>query len=254
MIFATTTIGDDCMTSKLRKIIDGVDISNFRLVADAAYQLEPAIGKLESTGTCTIAEADDGWSYFCQRVIEQFNKDIQVPDELPTTEQIQDGLYNNFFNFVVLAAVAIEDKALPLCSWAAFNKHMYQGFEDEIACLRFLLSNGFDANAADHQGMTALHYMSTMQVPMQSHPRAVRLLLAAGANPNLQNKNGDTPLCYMSGNRKILPALEESFYLLLAAGADPTIAATDGTTAISLLKSGEKSEAKNRMLARMEKS
>jgi hypothetical protein len=155
-------------------------------------------------------------------------------------QRIEFDLYDNYFHAAVagVAAARIHEpaKSLPLLAWAAFNKHSYRGYKDEIAVLRMLLGAGYDPNAQDCNGMTALHYMASMQTYPFSHPRAVRLLIEAGANPNIQNERGDSPLCYLAGNRQWTDELNYSAILLLDAGANPRLAANDGATPLGLLK------------------
>jgi ankyrin repeat protein len=157
-----------------------------------------------------------------------------------TPDGMVSALHDNYlFGAIAAVLAAIDDQSarqLPLLPAAAFNKHTYQGYHDEIACLRFLLWAGFDPDATDSAGRTALHFMASMQNLPWSHPRAVRLLLAAGADPNLQNKNGDTAFCYMSGNADWSSQLTETAWVLLNNGANPMIPAKDGESAYTLLK------------------
>lgn len=154
-------------------------------------------------------------------------------------QRIESDLYDNYFDAAVagVEAARIHEpaKGLPLLAWAAFNKHSYGGYKNEIAILRMLLGAGYDPNAQDNRGMTALHYMASMQTYPYSHPRAVRLLIKAGANPNIRNERGDSPLCFMTGNRKWTDELNRSAILMLDAGANPHLAANDGTTPFGML-------------------
>lgn len=155
-------------------------------------------------------------------------------------QRVEFDLYDNYFHAAVAGVVAARihepAKGLPLLAWAAFNKHSYRGYKDEIAILRMLLGAGYDPNAQDNNGMTALHYMASMQNYPFSHPRAVRLLIEAGANPNIQNERGDSPLCYLCGNQRWTDELNHSAIMLLDAGANPRLAANDGATPLGLLK------------------
>jgi hypothetical protein len=193
-----------------------------------------------------IEALDEVWAIVCEAAAKRA---VSLAEDSPEFARnlsqslspggLQDALYDNYL-FGALAGVfaAHADnsiQAMPALAWAAFNKHSYQGYRDEIACLRMLLWAGFDPNAQDERGMTALHYMASQQHLPASHPRAVRLLLEAGSNPNLQNVRGDTPLCYLSGNEKWTGALHDSALMLLSAGADPNLPSADGATAISLM-------------------
>jgi ankyrin repeat protein len=105
---------------------------------------------------------------------------------------------------------------------------------DEIACLRLLLWAGFDPNARNDSGNTALIYMASLRTRLVSHPRAIRLLLGVGANPNLTNKTGDTALCYLSGNKNWFAAHTVAAWQLLDGGANPFVKANDGECAYSM--------------------
>ena len=158
-------------------------------------------------------------------------------------DEMRNALHDNYVYGALAAAFAARNngsmKKLPLLAAAAFNKNKYAGYHDEIACLRMLLWAGFDPNAQDSNGMTALHYMAALKVNAGSHPRAVRLLLAAGINPNLKNANGDTTLCYLAGNTAWRPAHNETAWMLLQNGADPLVKANDGESAYSLWKKNQ---------------
>lgn len=191
-----------------------------------------------------IEALDEIWAIVCEVAAKKAASLAEGNPEFArrlslSPKELENALYDNYL-FGALAGVfsAHTDnsvKAEPALAWAAFNKHAYQGYKDEIACLRMLLWAGFDPDAQDESGMTALHYMASQKHLPASHPRAVRLLLEAGANPNLQNVRGDTPLCYLSGNEKWTGELHHSAWMLLSAGADPNLPAGDGATALSLM-------------------
>lgn len=159
-------------------------------------------------------------------------------------EEAKRALYDNYLSAAIAAIYAAKTnksiRKLPLLSAAAFNKHKYEGYQGEIACLRMLLWAGFDPNAQDSYGKTALHFMAALKIHPGSHPRAVRLLLQAGANPNLKNDNGDTALCFLAGNTVWTAAHTKSAWILLQNGADPFAKARDGESAYSLWKKTEK--------------
>lgn len=192
-----------------------------------------------------IDALDDIWGQVCKKALE---KAIQFAEDSPSfagdlnlpAAKIMAALNDNYV-FGALAAVFAaarnkEAKAWPVLAEAAFNKNRYVGFQDEIACLRMLLWAGFDPNAQDEQGRTALHFMASLKNLPGSHPRAVRLLLKAGIDPNLKNEIGDTALCYMAGNESWLDAMDETAWMLLRNGANPLLKANDGSSAYTLWK------------------
>lgn len=192
-----------------------------------------------------VAALDEAWSVLSATAVERA---LELGFDPGTTdlEQIERDLYDNYFHAAVAGVVVAHQneavKQLPLLAWAAFNKHSYEGFKDEIALLRMLLWAGYDPNAQDEHGMTALHYMASMKVPPNAHRRAVRLLLQAGADPNIQNERGDSALCYLSGNSGWNAALHFTAIDLIQAGADPLLPANDGATALSLLQQEDPAE------------
>jgi len=115
--------------------------------------------------------------------------------------------------------------------------------------VRALLKDRADANAAQADGMTALHWAA-----YHDDTDAANLLLAAGASPKAANRYGVTPLSLActNGNEQIVRAL-------LKAGADPNAALRGGETALmtaartgrvgpvkALLDAGAKVDAKER--------
>jgi ankyrin repeat protein/fermentation-respiration switch protein FrsA (DUF1100 family) len=85
-----------------------------------------------------------------------------------------------------------------------------------------LLETGVDVNAAQVDGMTALHW-----AVYHDAPDAAKLLVKAGANANATNRYGVAPLSLAceNGNAELVE-------LLLAAGADPNTALPGGETAL----------------------
>lgn len=200
-----------------------------------------------------FVEALDGiWASVCEAAVE--NAGYQAQDSLDLARKLsqcltpgglQEALYDNYL-FGALAAVFAASKdnsiqAMPALAWAAFNKHSYQGYKDEIACLRMLLWAGFDPNAQEELGGTALHFMASLQNEPGSHPRAVRLLLESGIDPNIQNVQGDSALCYLAGNEAWTNARTETAWLLLKNGANPLLEAKDGANAYTLWKQNRNS-------------
>jgi uncharacterized protein len=77
--------------------------------------------------------------------------------------------------------------------------------EDAIEAITLLLDRGFDLNAANDNGDTALH----LAVTNRGAPEIVRFLIARGANLQAQNKRGQTPLAAAMASRKELGHLIE---------------------------------------------
>jgi ankyrin repeat protein len=115
--------------------------------------------------------------------------------------------------------------------------------------VRALLKDRADANAAQADGMTALHWAA-----YHDNTEAAKLLLAAGASAKAENRYGVTPLSLActNGNEDIVKAL-------LAAGADANGTLRGGETALmtaartgrvgavkALLDAGAKAGAKDR--------
>ncbi len=90
------------------------------------------------------------------------------------------------------------------------------------ARVQTLLKERFDPNAAQVDGMTALHWAA-----QHDNLEATKLLLAAGANAKAANRYGVTPLplACTNGNVEIVRAL-------LAAGADANTSLRGGETAL----------------------
>lgn len=215
------------------------------MLGEAERQYDPDDADYEG-----YLEALDGiWGGVCsmavKRAVSLANDSREFSDDLNLDAYgIESALADNYL-YGALAAVfsARKDNSvlkLPMLSAAAFNKNNYEGYKDEIACLRMLLWAGFDPNAKDSEGKTALHLMASLRVNPGSHPRAVRLLLDAGIDPNLKNKSGDTALCFMAGNTTWNNAHTKSAWLMLDGGADPLAEANDGECAYSLWKKNRK--------------
>jgi hypothetical protein len=195
-----------------------------------------------------IDALDSAWGTICVAALKKTaslaGDDASLEDDLnASADDMRVALHDNYLHGALAAVIAAgKDESmrkLPLLAAAAFNKHTYNGYQDEIACLRMMLWAGYDPNAQTSNGITALHYMASMKSNLASHPRAVRLLLKAGIDPNLKNENGDTPLCYMAGNTTWHEVHTQSAWLLLDNGADPLAEANDGECAYSLLRKNQ---------------
>jgi ankyrin repeat protein len=77
--------------------------------------------------------------------------------------------------------------------------------EEAIQAITLLLDRGFDLNAANDNGDTALH----LAVTNRGAPAIVKFLIARGANLKAQNKRGQTPLAAAMASRKELGPLIE---------------------------------------------
>src|SRR6266568_876068 len=89
--------------------------------------------------------------------------------------------------------------------------------------VKALLKQAADVNAAQGDGMTALHWAA-----MKNDADLAQTLLYAGANVRAKTRIGDyTPLVLAakSGNAAVMPAL-------IAAGADVNTKTSNGTTAL----------------------
>jgi ankyrin repeat protein len=107
--------------------------------------------------------------------------------------------------------------------------------------VRTLLKQGVDVNAAQGDGMTALHWAAR-----HGDADLARVLLYAGANPKAATRlGGYTPLLMASqlGHAAVIKALLES-------GADVSTATTNGTTPLMLAAASGNGEALALLLAR----
>jgi len=75
--------------------------------------------------------------------------------------------------------------------------------EEAIEAISLLLDRGFDINAANDNGETALH----LAVTNRGAPEIVRFLISKGANLKALNKRGQTPLAAAMASRKELGPL-----------------------------------------------
>jgi ankyrin repeat protein len=100
--------------------------------------------------------------------------------------------------------------------------------------VRALLKLGVDVNAAEGDGMTALHWAAR-----KGDLELAQMLLFAGANPRAMTRLGAyTPLILASqiGSAAIID-------LLITAGADPKAATTSGTTPLMLASASGRADA-----------
>jgi ankyrin repeat protein len=106
--------------------------------------------------------------------------------------------------------------------------------------VRALLKQGMDVNAAEGDGMTALHWAAR-----KGDLELAQMLLYAGANVRASTRLGAyTPIILASQNGNA--ALIE---LLIKSGADPKVATTSGTTPLMLAAASGRADAVNVLLA-----
>ena len=109
---------------------------------------------------------------------------------------------------------------------------------DKVA-VRALLKSGGDVNAAQGDGMTALHWAS-----IKGDAELAQMLIYAGANVKATTRLGSySPLILAAreGHADVIAAL-------LAAGADPKAATTTGTTALMLAAASGNARAVNMLV------
>src|SRR5690349_4479256 len=111
----------------------------------------------------------------------------------------------------------------------------------DAAAVRAALTGGEDVNAAQGDGMTALHWAAR-----RGDLDVVKMLLAAGANVRAKTRLGDyTPLLLASetGHAAVIDALA-------AAGADPKAATASGVTPLMLAAASGQVDAVTALVAR----
>ena len=111
---------------------------------------------------------------------------------------------------------------------------------NDVTTVRTLLQEGADVNAAQGDGMTALHWAAR-----HDNVELARMLLYAGANLRATTRiGGYTPLLLagLAGRAAMLD-------LLLEAGADPNTATTTGATALHLATATGEADAVRTLIA-----
>ncbi len=113
--------------------------------------------------------------------------------------------------------------SLPVAAWAVGSDPvpLVEAAKDgNSQLLRVLLQQHANVNAAEADGMTALHW-----VIRADDSAAARVLIGAGANVNAANRYGITPLSLAAANGSA-----GTIDLLLKAGANPNAALPSGET------------------------
>lgn len=104
--------------------------------------------------------------------------------------------------------------------------------------IAYLLSLGADPSIPERQRTrTPLH-----MVAQDGDTEVAELLLEHGANPNAQEENGNTPLweaVFRAGKSGVSPMIQ----VLVAAGADPTMKNNSGVSSLDLAKNLSKQDA-----------
>ena len=109
----------------------------------------------------------------------------------------------------------------------------------DLAAVKTLLKTGTDVNAAQGDGMTALHWAA-----MQGDQDLVQMLLAAGANVRATTRLGGYTALHLAtqgGHSQAAAAL-------LAAGSDPNLVTATGATATMLAANAGSAETVTRLI------
>jgi len=110
----------------------------------------------------------------------------------------------------------------------------------DTAAVKTLLTNGEDVNAAQGDGMTALHWAAR-----HGDAQLVSMLLAAGANVRATTRLGAYTPIIMAAELGHAPSIEA----LIAAGADPKSTTASGVTALMLADASGQADAVKALLA-----
>lgn len=111
----------------------------------------------------------------------------------------------------------------------------------DIAAVRALLKQGADVNAAQGDGMTALHWAA-----LNGEAELTSMLLYAGANWRAMTRLGGYVPLHLAARAGAAPVVE----VLLEAGADQTIRTATGATALMLAAASGDAKAVDVLLAR----
>src|SRR5438034_2984011 len=139
----------------------------------------------------------------------------------------------------VIAIGALWLSALIQAAPAAGTSVVQAAMQGDRETVRALLKDGADVNAAQGDGMTALHWAA-----LKNDVELAKVLLYAGANVKATTRlGGYTPLLMASriGNTGMIDTLVKS-------GADAKSATTNGTTALMLAAASGKADAVGTLL------
>ncbi len=123
---------------------------------------------------------------------------------------------------VILLAILVPGASVPGASGAEVAE---AAKAKDAAAVKALLKSGADVNAAQGDGMTALHWAAT-----NGDAPLVQMLLSAGANVRATTRLGGITALHMAsegGHSEVVAAL-------IAAGANPNLATSTGATALML--------------------
>jgi len=105
----------------------------------------------------------------------------------------------------------------------------YREVENIVTIVNLLLRVGADVNAADNDGVTAIHWASGY-----GFVRIIQILIKAGANVHVTDKYGITPL-----HQAAISGAKEAAEVLISAGADVNKRTKDGLTALAIAESNK---------------
>src|SRR5215467_15908310 len=128
---------------------------------------------------------------------------------------------NQFLAVAVLCALTLAG----VRGFADGTKVADAAMNGDRAAVRTLLTSGEDVNAAQGDGMTALHWAAR-----RGDAEMVSMLLAAGANVRATTRLGGYTPIIMAAELGHAPSIEA----LIAAGADPKAATATGVTTLML--------------------
>ncbi len=121
--------------------------------------------------------------------------------------------------WVTVSTMKREEEALEEANKTLLD-FVKEGDEEKVRRALDGLEDGEEVNAADEEGMSALHWAAD-----RGHPGVLRLLLAAGGRVDAADCEGQTPLHYAASCGHA-----EAARVLVGAGADAAAADADGAT------------------------
>ena len=109
----------------------------------------------------------------------------------------------------------------------------------DVAAVRALLKQGADVNAAQGDGMTALHWAASL-----GDSTLTQMLISAGANVRATTRLGGLTALHMASQAGHAPVVAA----LVAAGADPNLATSTGASALMLAARSGSAETATRLV------